>query len=132
MRKLGNAFLVIVGLVCLWPVYKQLFLVDDSSWKIIVSCLLVSATLFCVGVPNLIYKESFSDLLAKHYWVRISYAIASCNFAIYSGYTVVVEWGINFKTLIGVTGVLFFGAGVFVLLFLDYTAQKRKWPNKKD
>jgi hypothetical protein len=56
-------------------------------------------------------------------WPRYAYALASLGFAVTCGFMIFTShaW---MKQLLGIVGCLFFGLGVFVILFYDY---KKAW-----
>ena len=119
MKKVGMLFVLLCGIAGLYAVYRGFYILHKPLIEV-VGILGFSLALISVAIPDLVYKQESFFFLATHRWTVYSYALGSLGLAVSCFVFAWKDFGWNTTTIIGILGVLFFGLGSVIILYIDF------------
>jgi hypothetical protein len=123
-RRLIASLILTFGFVAVWGAYRG-WTVKHAHWIEVLGILGFAICLICASIPNLLGKDALIELIANNKWVRMVYAFGSLGMTVTSASFAWQFWGWNITTVFGLIGVVFFGLGVLVILYFDYSSLKK-------
>lgn len=121
-NNLDNLFLILISLVLFYGAYRQIL---KNDWKNTLIFLGIGMVLFLLALPSLMYQKSFWEFFTEHRWTRYVYALGSLLFSLVCFGVFFTDFSWKWNNLFWGFGGIFFGLGVLVIIYYDYSSLKK-------
>jgi O-antigen/teichoic acid export membrane protein len=131
VKKISYVFLFLTGVFCFYACFRQIFIKNEFDYQVL-AIIVFGIVLISLAITGLFYKEGMFEALAKYKTIRYFYVLGSGSFTLTCIILVYDSFGFNLMTFAGISGILFFGFGCWVILFFDYNELYKKYFSNND